>query len=213
MVGIRPRYPTEDITSLSVVFPRQVRCEDAGYYDCTTNIRGSDGNSEENTKSESLKVTGSLFVSFPNHESLVSGLVWIEGRETAHPHTNTDTDRQTDRQTDSCTQTQTHSDTLGDTRKHAWTSQQTFTNWVTPAISTLPFFCIIFHVFGVYQFARFSSLVYHTIKQPLNLFLLLLMSPTVLAKSVCFCSSESWSFHTDSRRVCFRAESGWRTEA
>ena len=103
--------------SLSVVFPHQVRCEDAGYYDCTTNIRGSDGNSEENTKSESLRVTGSLFVCFPNHETLVSGLVWVSVGE-AHIRTQTQTDRQTVNYlvgalspVNSFTQTQTHNDT------------------------------------------------------------------------------------------------------
>ena len=131
MVEIRPRKSTEDITSLSVVFPRQVRCEDAGYYDCTTNIRGSDGNSEENTKSESLKVTGSLFVSFPNHELLVCGLVWIEGRETAHPHTNTD--RQTDRQFHTNVNAQWV--TQGNTHEQV---SESSADWLTPMTSTLP---------------------------------------------------------------------------
>ena len=184
--------------SLSVVFPHQVRCEDAGYYDCTTNIRGSDGNSEENTKSESLKVTGSLCVSFPNHELLVAAWFGFSVGET-HIRTQTQTDRHT--VSHKCKRTVTH----WNTREQG---SQSSTDWVTPLSQHCRLQCN-FQSF----FFFFSPLAYDMIKHPSDLLFLSLKSPTVLAKSVCFCSSESWSFHTDPRWVCFRAESGWRTEA
>ena len=58
----RSRYP---ITSCPLCFTRQVRCDDAGYYTCTTTIRGAKGKSQNNTKTEALKVTGMHRTSSP----------------------------------------------------------------------------------------------------------------------------------------------------